>query len=715
MIDTNVPTDARPAGFTLAARLRPHLRAGVPGAIAVGLMLLWAEHDGGYDQDTWYWGALVLLAVLSASLVQLRNPATRLRTTTTGSRAATTAIGLFTAYVLWSYASIAWAASPGDALDGSNRALLYLIVFTLFVVLPWTTEAALAMLVLYALGVGVIALDIMYRLAATDQVGNLVLGGRLVAPTGYFNSSVALFMSAALLATALSVRRELPGLIRGALIAVACPCLQLALIGQSRGWLFTLPFVLLATLALVRNRFRFAAAALIPTLATLVPIHRLLDVFQGSTAAALNDAAARAGKAGLAAFAAAFVLGTMIAWGESLVPQPHLSDRARRSLGAGLIALALAVCVAGGFAATHGQPLQFAKRQLNGFTHEETGGNSSHFGTVGSGRYDFWRVALDAFVANPVGGLGQDNFADYYVVHRRTDEEPAWPHSLEMRLLACTGIVGFGLFVAFLIVAFRGALRAVREGPPFKPRRQIGRALRPAVAAAALLPLVDWLLHGSVDWFWEIPALSAPALGFLGMAVALGRIAAPTAGLGDRDETDRTPADELEDGPRRSVGSSRARLPRPVANGLAVAAFLAATVVLGFCYLSVREVSTASNLRGTDPTGALSDLRLAAQLNPLSADPGRLGGTIALQDGMYIQADQEYRQAVAREPGGWFSWFGDGLALSALSYRTAAAHALSVAESINNQQPAIKLALARVHTAHPLTPLQALLMIVYAG
>ena len=36
-----------------------------------------------------------------------------------------------------------------------------------------------------------------------------------------------------------------------------------------------------------------------------------------------------------------------------------------------------------------------------------------------------------------------------------------------------------------------------------------------------MLPLVVWLIYGSVDWFWEMPALSGPALGFLGVAVAL--------------------------------------------------------------------------------------------------------------------------------------------------------------------------------------------------
>ena len=41
-----------------------------------------------------------------------------------------------------------------------------------------------------------------------------MIEGRLAAPTGYNNASVALFTVLALLATALAVRRELPGVPR---------------------------------------------------------------------------------------------------------------------------------------------------------------------------------------------------------------------------------------------------------------------------------------------------------------------------------------------------------------------------------------------------------------------------------------------------------------------------------------------------------------------
>jgi Flp pilus assembly protein TadD len=137
------------------------------------------------------------------------------------------------------------------------------------------------------------------------------------------------------------------------------------------------------------------------------------------------------------------------------------------------------------------------------------------------------------------------------------------------------------------------------------------------------------------------------------------------------------------------------------------AAFAAAVVALGFAYLSVREVSVASDLRASNTPQALAHLKTAADLDPYDSEPGRLGGTIALQAGMFSDAQQRFRQATARQPGGWFSWFGAGLAASSLGQRAAARHAFEVAHSLNASQPAIKDALAKVDSASPLTPQQA--------
>src|SRR5205807_254831 len=134
--------------------------------------------------------------------------------------------------------------------------------------------------------------------------------------------------------------------------------LQLAVVGQSRGWLFTLPLVVLAGAAIVRDRLRVAAAAILPIAATLIPVRRLLDVFQ-TDPAKLDHVARRAGHSALLLCAATFMLGTLLAWADTLAPPRTLSRRRRNELGAALCALALAGGCAGVVAATHGDPFGF--------------------------------------------------------------------------------------------------------------------------------------------------------------------------------------------------------------------------------------------------------------------------------------------------------------------------------------------------------------------
>lgn len=642
------------------------LAALIPGLTFVGLLVVWAIHNGGYDADTWYWGALLALGLVVV-VVAMRSPAAA---PLDGLRRA--ALIAFAAYVAWSYLSIAWAGSPGDALAGSNKSLLYLLLFVLGLTIPWTPRSGLIVLVAFTLAIGGIAVVLLLRLASGTNVGHLVIGGRLAAPTGYFNSTAALFTFGAFTALALVPRRELPGPVRGALMATACASLQLALIVQSRGWLFTLPLITAAALFTVRDRLRTIGFAALPLLGAVIPITRLLDVYR--TGPGLQAAAQHAGRAGLITSTAVLVVGALIAWADALRKSQPLAAKTRRSVGIVLACFTLLGVVVGGTVATHGHPYQFISRQWHGFSHVETSfSKGSHFGDVGSGRYDYWRVSLDAFLAHPIGGLGQDNFADYYITRRRTDAEPAWTHSLEMRLLASTGLVGLVLFATFLIAALVVAARAIRRGAD---------ELTAAIAAAALVPLLVWLIHGSVDWFWELPALSGPALGFLGMATGIG--SSQTRVMWRRERPQRIPTVALR-----------------IAAGVAL---VAAATVLGLSYVSVREVSDASDIASANPAGALSDLSTAADLNPLSAVPGRLGGQIALNAGYYDIAWQRFQQAISREPGGWFSWFGAGLAASQLGDVADARHDFAVARRINGKQPIIARALALVDSQHPITP-----------
>jgi hypothetical protein len=494
-------------------------------------------------------------------------------------------------------------------------------------------------------------------------------------------------MMLALVSIALSVRRELPALLRGVLLALSLAGLELALLAESRGWLFTLPVVLVLAIWAVRDRLAIALAAIPPIVGFLAVLHRLLDVYTvGSRLPpdqrALIAAAQHAGRAGLFACAVVFVIGSAAAMLAPVTIRRRPSARQRVAIGWIVAVVAVLGCVGAADLATHGRPFHELRVQWSGFTHpsrSEIDSEGSHFGSVGTQRYDAWRVAWDAFVAHPIGGLGQDNFADYYDAHGRTGISVAWTHSIEMRLLAHTGIVGTLAFLVFLAGALTAAVRVRTRSEP----------LARATVGIALCPLIVWLVHGSVDWFWEIPALTGPALGFLAAAGSLGAAERPVE-------------------PAASWRTVAAR-------GLEVCAVGAAVVVLVFSYLSVREMSIGADLRSSNPDAAFAAFRRAGSLNPLNADPGRFGGTLALQLGRWREARSFYAQAIAREPDGWLPWFGSGLAASMLGDQREASRDFRRALSVENAQPAIRIALRRVHSSHPLTARQGLRMLVFVS
>jgi tetratricopeptide (TPR) repeat protein len=653
-------------------RLRSEGVVLVPALAVVGLLVYWAAHGGGYAATTWAPSGLLVLGLLVATVAGLGLG--RLRP----SRPLGTALGLLAAYVAFSYLSIAWAPSPGEALEGSNRTLVYLLLFALLALLPWRTWTALTTLTAFALGIGAIAAVTLVRLGDAAQVPDLFTGARLDAPLGYINASAALLLAETVLAVALAARRELPVALRALLLALAAASLQLSVLCESRGWLFALPIVLVLTLVLVPQRVRLALWALPPIAGSALALPALLDVFQRADAAptaaatmrALVETSADAASLATIVCAGVLVAGLAMAAVDRRVEVPRGVARGASRAGGALAVLAVLGAVATGFALTDGRPDRAIEDYWDRSSgYQATTPGSSRFAAVGSNRPDFWRVSLAALADRPVGGLGQDNWGAYYLRERESNEQPRWTHSLELRLLAHTGLVGFALFAAFLAAA----VWAVLAG-----RRRAGPAAA-AVAAAALLPLVVWFVHGSVDWFWEIPALSGPAFAFLGLGAGLMR-----------RERSAAPAD----------GG------RVVAGGLAVLALLA-TGALALPYLAEREVAAAGGTWQEDPARAFARLDHAAGLNPLSSRPQLVAGVIALELGRPRVAERRFRAALDRDGGDWFAFFGRGLAASALGQHSNARANYERARSLDPAEPLVREALRRVGTADPLTAREA--------
>ena len=176
----------------------------------------------------------------------------------------------------------------------------------------------------------------------------------------------------------------------------------------------------------------------------------------------------------------------------------------------------------------------------------------------GSGRYQFWETAVNAFESAPVGGVGASGYTPYWFEHRDIPIPAQRAHSVLFETLAELGIVGFALLVTFFGAAVVAGIRRAR-GP---------NAVLEAAPALALL--VVGLAAAAVDWTWDLPAvfvstiLAAALLDRAGDAVGPGPRAAaarggaqPAALRGGR----RPPAGRL--GFDLRLGTADAERPRP--------------------------------------------------------------------------------------------------------------------------------------------------------
>ena len=497
-----------PAWIAVVAR-SPEL---VPGVAALAIFLYWATAQGGVLATDSYPCALFLLGVLSGTVYAFRARLPRL------PRLPLAAIVLLGAFTLWNYLSIAWADDPGAAWDGANRCLLYLTVFVTFAVPPWRPRTAAALLGIYAVGIGVIGGAVLFQAADSANPAEYLISGRFAEPTGYHNANAALFTGAGLIAIFLASRRETPWPLRGLMLALAGVLFHLALLPQSRGWLVVAPLAMLAYLALVPGLVRSLTVLFPLAIVVALTAAPVLDVFNtADDPSALGPALDHARTAILLAAATLFVFGGLIGLADRrLESSSRMAVIGNRAIlgAAGVVALAGVVVAI----AVIGNPVSWAGDRWSDFKEGRfeyrTGGGSRLGEPLGSNRYDCWRVAAAEFKDSPAIGVGSDNFATDYLRDRRSDEEPTYPHNLPLGILSQTGLVGALLFAGFLAASLAGVVRArLRAVEP------LGRGIAGIVATS----FVYWFAHSTGDWFWAIPALSAPVFAWLGAGDEAGR------------------------------------------------------------------------------------------------------------------------------------------------------------------------------------------------
>ncbi|MCA1587132.1 MAG: O-antigen ligase family protein [Chloroflexi bacterium] len=270
------------------------------------------------------------------------------------------------------------------------------------------------------------------------------------------------------------------------------------------------------------------------------------------------------------------------------------------------------------------------------------------------------RIAIDAWRAHPIAGVGAGGYDKPYFARRRTSEDIRQPHSLPLQILAELGIVGGLVFAAALVLIAAGAWRRVRDG---------GRA---PVVVAGLGVVIAWLVHASVDWMHLLPGLTGVAL--LGAAVLL----APAARTGAQ------PGAAFALAPARPRGG--ARLAPAILVGIAITV---AALSLSRQSMSELYVERAQSALARHPEHALTEANRALRLDREAIAAYYAKAAALARFGAGNAARAVLLDATRREPQNFVTWalLGD-LSVRQGDVRAAGAHYREAAR-LNPRDPSL--------------------------
>jgi hypothetical protein len=595
---------------------------------AVGLaagtaVVAWREQGSLAAPD---WLPLAMLAALLVATVAFAGVAVL------PGRAALLGGGALVVLAGWTGASMTWSPTPAGARDEALLVGLYALCLLLGpLVLPGLREQAWTIAgvagVLAVLG-GLAALKL--ALAADPQA--LLFGGRLDFPVSYVNACAALFVLGFWPAVATAARRDAHAALRAAATGAAALFLALGTAAQSKGAILGLAVSAVLVFALSPLRLRLLLPLSLAVAVTVAAAAPLTAPYRSYSTAVAH----RAGWTSLAVTVAGVVLGAVYAAVDARV---ELGERKRRLIGRAVLALVLGGLATGivAFVVSVSSPRAWLAQEWAAFKHPNpTRVGSSHLSSLGSNRYDFWRVAIDETRAHPLAGIGGRGFFSAYLQHGRSDETPLRAHSLYLDTAAEEGVPGLLLLLIGL-----GA-----------PLVLVARRLRSPVAVAAFGAGTYFAAHAAVDWIWTVPVVGVVAFLLLGSA----------------------------------CGNAEARpLGRRVGIGVALAAVAAAALAFAPPWLASRYVAAAYH--SASPGADLSRARL---LDPLSLDPYWAAWRLATTPAAQIHA---LVRAHTLEPDSVAVLYNLALTYERAGRRERAAAALRLAARLDPRDPIVRSAL----------------------
>ena len=644
----------RRIGHPGAAR-PPSLHPSIAIGVAVAYVAI-AIGNGGYSAQVEAAATIVVWWAVVVALALGGWPRSRIPPAALGAGACLAGI------CAWTAASIGWASDDGGTFVEIVRTLGYLGLFTLIVVAS-PRASARAWLGGAALGLMVVAcLALLSRFEPSfggdRQVGVFLpaAAGRLSYPIGYWNGLAAAMAIAAVLLVWLGAHARAAAARALAVAAIPLPVL-IVYLASSRGGVAAGAIGLAVLLAIGPARARMFAGLVIGGVGGAILIslassrHELVDALGNSTAAAQGDQMLAIT---IAVVLAVGVLRLMIdeplEWLD--VPYPFT-----RAVAVGVVVVAIAgILVAGP-----------AKRwdEFKSVGHLETQSTyvATHLSSgSGSGRYQFWSAALDAFEAHPLDGIGAGGYEAYWHQHGSLAVPVRDAHSLFVESMAELGIVGLLLVLGFLGVAL---VSGSRRGPTTD---------RGAALGAALAVLAAGIVSAAIDWTWELPAC-------FGLVVLAAAVLTGPATL-DPEGAIRPPRGVV-------AGAAAARWSPRMWLGIATLVIAAAAIWAGgISFLTEarlgdsRDAVNAQNL-----SAAAQDARDASTLQPWSAGPRLQVALVEELAGHLKAANRDLGEAIQRAPRDWQLWFVRARLEVKIGDVDAALRALHRARMLNPRAP----------------------------
>jgi O-antigen ligase len=260
----------------------------------------------------------------------------------------------------------------------------------------------------------------------------------------------------------------------------------------------------------------------------------------------------------------------------------------------------------------------------------------------GNGRTAYWRVARGMVARDPLLGAGAGSYERWWLQERPTANAARNAHDLYLETLAELGPLGLALLLGALGIPLWAARRA-----------------RGILASTALAAYVAWLVHALLDWDWQIPAVTLPALACGAAVLVLAR-----------------PGTE-----RRLTPRLRAALLVPLATLLLAA--------LGMHAGNRAADAAASAVARGDDAAALADAHRARRWMPWAVQPLQLAGEAELAGHRDAAARADLRRALARDSEDWSTWYD----LASVTTGSAHRQALRRARALDPLEP--ELASAR--------------------